>query len=196
VEGRPLQDDLLVERARHGDTAAYEELVVRYQDVAFRTAWLIMQQTQEAEDVTQTAFVKAYGALHRFRSGAPFRPWLLTIVANEAKNRRRSLATEGRLDLRLRESRPRADAAPSPEAAALSHEQREMLLRAMGRLSEQDQRVLAYRYFLDLSEAEMADALGCARGTVKSRVSRALGRLREVMSAPDYDRWEANIGDR
>jgi RNA polymerase sigma-70 factor (ECF subfamily) len=185
-----------VERARHGDTAAYEELVARYQDVAFRTAWLITQQTQEAEDVTQVAFVKAYRALRRFRTGAPFRPWLLAIVANEARNRRRSLATEGRLDLRLRESRLRADAAPSPEAAALLGEQRAMLLHAMHQLSEQDQRVLAYRYFLDLSEAEMADALGCARGTVKSRLSRALGRLREVMSAPGHDVWEVNAGDR
>jgi RNA polymerase sigma factor (sigma-70 family) len=117
----------------------------------------------------------------RFREGAAFRPWLLRIVANEAINRRRATRRKAALALRVAESRPSADAAPSPEAAALAHEVRSELVSALSRLREEDRLVIAYRYFFDLSEAEMADALGCARGTVKSRLSRALKRLQREM---------------
>ncbi|MDP9321875.1 MAG: siderophore-interacting protein, partial [Chloroflexota bacterium] len=77
-----------MERARRGDQDAYGELVTRYQALAARVAYVITASPAEAEDVTQDAFVKAYYALDRFREGAPFRPWLLRIVANEAKNRK------------------------------------------------------------------------------------------------------------
>ena len=90
MEGRPLEDAELVDLARDGDVPAYEELVTRYQGIAHRVAWLVTRQAGEAEDAVQEAFVKAYYALPRFRRGAPFRPWLLRIVANEAHNRVRS----------------------------------------------------------------------------------------------------------
>jgi RNA polymerase sigma factor (sigma-70 family) len=181
VEGRPLDEDddsQLVERARGGDARAYEALVRRYQDLAYRTAYLVTGRASDAEDAAQEGLVKAWYALDRFRSGAPFRPWLLTIVANEARNRRRSGRRQDDLAVRVAEARPSGDAAPSPEAAALAHERRRTLLAAVRRLPERDRQVIAARFFLDLSEAEMATVLGCRRGTVKSRVSRALGRLR------------------
>jgi RNA polymerase sigma factor (sigma-70 family) len=180
VEGRPLdQDDSqLVERAREGDAGAYEILVRRYQDLAYRTAYLITGRAADAEDAAQEGLVKAWYALGRFRSGAPFRPWLLTIVSNEARNRHRSGRRQDDLALRVAESRPSGDAAPSPEVAAIARERRRALLAAVGRLSERDRQVIAARFFLELSEAEMAAVLGCRRGTVKSRVSRALARLR------------------
>src|SRR5947209_5976739 len=90
VGGRPLDDLELVERARRGDVSAYDDLVRRYQELAFRTAYLITGVAAEAEDAAQEAFVKAYYALPRFRAGAPFRPWLLRIAANEARNRRKA----------------------------------------------------------------------------------------------------------
>ncbi len=160
---------------------AYEALVRRYQDLAYRTAYLVTGRASDAEDAAQEGLVKAWYALGRFRSGAPFRPWLLTIVANEARNRRRSGRRQDDLAVRVAEARPSGDAAPSPEAAALAHERRRMLLAAMSRLPERDRQVIAARFFLELSEAEMATVLGCRRGTVKSRVSRALGRLRLVL---------------
>ena len=181
MEGRPLEDSKLIERARRGDVGAYEELVRRYQEIAFRTAYLITGDAAEAEDVAQDGFVKAYQALGRFRAGAPFRPWLLQIVANEARNRRKTTGRRAALALRAAaaaDDRSSGDAAPSPEAAALAGEQRSLLLEAVNGLREEDRLVIAYRFFFDLSEAEMAEALGCARGTVKSRLSRALGRLR------------------
>jgi RNA polymerase sigma factor (sigma-70 family) len=178
VEGRPLEESELIERAQRGDLVAYGDLVRAYQDVAVRTAYLACGDAAEAEDAVQEALIKAHRALGRFRAGAPFRPWLLQIVANEARNRRRSAGRRAGLALRVAEDRPSDAAAPSPEAAVLAGETRAALLGAMDRLSEDDRLVLAYRYFLDLSEAETATALGIPRGTVKSRASRAIARLR------------------
>lgn len=193
MEGRPLEatarsteDSRLVEQARQGDAAAFGHLVERYQDVAFRVAYLIVGDAAEAEDIAQDAFVKAYAALGRFRAGAPFRPWLLQIVANEGRNRRRTTGRQANLALRAAEEQRTAaagDAAPSPEAAALAREQRQDLLDSVNALRDEDRQAITLRYFLDLSEAEMAAALGCPRGTVKSRLSRALARLRERLSA-------------
>ena len=130
----------------------------------------------------QEAFVKAYYSLPRFRPGAPFRPWLLRIVVNEARNRARS--TRRRESLALRAAAAESGGGvPSAEHTALARGDAEALVRALGRMREPDRIVLAYRYLLDLSEAEMADALHVRPGTVKSRVSRALGRLRSELEA-------------
>ena len=184
MEGRPPSATDLVERARRGDVQAYEQIVREHQGIAFRTAYLVAGDATDAEDATQEAFVKAYRALGRFRRGAPFRPWLLQIVANEARNRRRSAARRARLALRT-QAEPGASggAAPSPEATALGAERRETLLAAVNELREAERLVIACRYFLDLSEAETAAALGIRRGTVKSRASRALERLRDRIEA-------------
>ncbi len=181
MEGRPLDDQELVDRSKKGDADAYSVLVDRYQAVALRAAYVVTGSRADAEDAVQEAFVKAYLALGRFRDGAPFKPWLLRIVTNEAKNRRRSRGRREDLGLRAARERPSGDAAPSPEEAALRHEDAENLLRALRRLRTSDRLVIAYRYWLGLDEAEMAAALGCARGTVKSRLSRALERLRAAL---------------
>jgi RNA polymerase sigma factor (sigma-70 family) len=180
VVGRPLDDESeLVERAKGGDDRAYGVLVERYQALAFRIAFLLTRSAEEAEDAAQEGFVKAYYALGRFRRGAPFRPWLLQIVANEARNRRRSAGRREALRLRAAGEQLSGDAAPSPEASAVASERRAVLLEALEGMREEDRLVIACRYFLDLSEEETAAALGWRRGTVKSRLSRALGRLRE-----------------
>jgi RNA polymerase sigma-70 factor, ECF subfamily len=190
VEGRPLEDEQrdgasdaeLIHRARGGEVMAYEALVRRYQDVAVRTAYVIAPDG-DAEDAVQEAFVKAHAALGRFRDGSPFRPWLLRIVANEARNRRRSAGRRAGLALRAAEDRRPGDAAPSPESAVLGRETRETLLAAVNGLGHDDRDVIAARYFLELNEAEMAEVLGIPRGTVKSRLSRALSRLRASLAS-------------
>jgi len=182
VEGRPLEDAELARRAREGDDAAYEDLVKRYGQIAFRVAWLVTRDRGEAEDSAQEAFVKAYYALPRFRPDSPFRPWLLKIVANEARNRARS--TRRRQGLALRTAAVSdGDAAPSPETAALAREDQETLIAALNRLSPSDREVIGYRFLLGLSEAETADVLDVRLGTAKSRLSRAMGRLRTVLEA-------------
>jgi RNA polymerase sigma factor (sigma-70 family) len=186
VEGRPPEEPDLVERAKRGDEAAYGEIVRRYQGIAFRTAYLITRDASDAEDAAQDGFVKAYYALKRFRTGAPLRPWLLQIVANEARNRRRSAGRRAGLALRAAGDVPSGEAAPSPEGALLGAEQREQILAALEEMREEDRLVIACRYFLDLSEEETAATLGWRRGTVKSRLSRALERLRARMEEGAY----------
>jgi RNA polymerase sigma factor (sigma-70 family) len=182
-----LDETALVERARNGDVAAFEHLVSRYQDLAVRTAWVVSGSAGEAEDAAQEAFVKAYLALGRFRAGAPFRPWLLQIVVNEARNRRKSAGRRANLALRAA-AQHRADTEPSPEAATLAGERDRALLDAVNHLREEERLVVACRYFLGLTEAETAETLRCPRGTVKSRLSRALDRLRNELSITLGDR--------
>ena len=179
---RPRPEPELVALAREGDADAYADHVRAHADLAFRTAMLITANAADAEEAAQDGFLKAWRALPRFRAGEPVRPWLLTIVANEARNRRRSAGRREGLALRAAgEERTSAGAAPSPESALLAGELRGDLVAALNRLREDDRLVLACRYLLDLSEAETAAALGVRHGTVKSRTSRALGRLREVL---------------
>lgn len=179
-----LEDLDLIHRARSGDVGAYETLVRRHQDVALRVAHLVAPEA-DAADAVQDAFVKAYHALPRFREEADFRPWLLRIVANESRNRRRSAGRRADLAARASALTPGDTVAPSPEATVLADERRATLMAAIGRLRDADREVIGARYFLDLSEAETAATLGLPRGTVKSRTARALGRLRTVIEALD-----------
>ena len=178
MESRPPDESTLVTRARRGEAAAYEELVRMHQAIAFRVALVNAGDASDAEEAVQDAFVKAYRALGRFRDGAPFRPWLLQIVANESRNKRRSAGRREGLTLRIAGTATSGDAAPSPEAAVLSLERRSELLDALSRLDGRDRDVLVHRFVLELDEQETAAALGIRRGTVKSRTSRALERLR------------------
>jgi len=160
-------------------------IVRRYQDVALRTAHLLAPET-DADDAVQEAFLKAFDALPRFRDGSPIRPWLLRIVANEARNRRRSASR--RHGLAMRAAAASGDGSegattPGPEQAVMAAESRAELLAALARLRDEDREVLGARFMLDLSEAETAETLGLPRGTVKSRTSRALGRLRTALLA-------------
>jgi RNA polymerase sigma factor (sigma-70 family) len=184
VEGRPLDDRQLVEHAQQGDVAAYEELVSRYQGVAYRVA-AFAAGTADADDVVQDAFVKAYRSLARFRPDAPFRPWLLRIVTNESSNRRRSSGRRAGLVERAANVRPSGNAAPSPEEAALGSERRAELRAALDALPDNFRLVVTCRYLVDLSEAETAEVLGWPRGTVKSRLARALDRLRAALGEVD-----------
>jgi RNA polymerase sigma-70 factor (ECF subfamily) len=176
------EDAELIGRARTGDAAAYETLVRRYQDVALRTAYLVAPEA-DAADAVQDAFVKAYAALTRFRDGAPIRPWLLRIVTNEARNRRRSAVRRTSLALRAAGVTLRDETAPSPETAILADETRGQLLAALAGLRDEEREVIGARYFLELSEAETAETLAIPPGTVKSRTARALGHLRIALNA-------------
>ena len=148
-----------------------------------RTAYLVAPEA-DAADAVQDAFLKAYAALPRFRDGAPIRPWLLRIVANEARNRRRSADRRAGLALRAA-AVERREVAASPESAVLAEETRGQLLAAVGHLRDEEREVIGARYFLGLSEAETAEALEIPAGTVKSRTSRALERLRTALAELD-----------
>ena len=170
AEITPAEERELVSHAQRGDAAAFAALVRPHEEIAFRLAYVITGSAAEAEDATQDALLKAWRALGRFRRDAPFRPWLLRIVANESRNRRRSAGRRTRLALRVAHERPPADEPVD----------RSGLLEALNELPPESQAVLACRYLLGLSEHETAVALGLRHGTVKSRTSRALDRLREL----------------
>jgi len=181
VVSRPPDEAALVASAKRGDAAAYGELVRIHQDIAFRTACLITHDAADAEEAAQDGFVKAYRALGRFRDGAPFRPWLLQIVANEARNRRRAAGRRATLWARAVQEDVSGGAAPPPETTVIDAERRAALLAALDTLREEDQAVLGCRFLADLSETETAAVLGLRLGTVKSRTARALDRLRAAV---------------
>jgi RNA polymerase sigma-70 factor (ECF subfamily) len=168
-----------VGRAKEGDINAFEQLVARHQSRALRLAYSLAGS--DAEDAVQEAFVKAYRALPRFQIGAPFTPWVLRIVSNEARNRRRSFGRRERLALRVSAAAPASSGEASPEDVAITGERDRLLIDAISALPDRDREVIACRWFVGLSEAEMAEVLGCRPGTVKSRLSRALERLRVLV---------------
>lgn len=167
-------------QAQRGDPRAFETLVSPHWQIAHRIAYVITRDTTDAEDAAQAALLKAWRAIGRFRAGEPLRPWLLKIVANEARNQRRTAGRRAHLALRAQAHEPSGGAAPSPEEHAVAADERRRLLEALESLSETDRLVLSARYLLELSEEETAAALGVRRGTVKSRTARALDRLREA----------------
>lgn len=183
-----MDERQLIERARQGDVAAYESLVRRYQSQALRAAYLVLGQQQEAEDAVQEAFVRAWHALDGFKSDRSFRPWLLTIVTNQARDRGRATSRRRKLTIRQRNASADPRFEPSPESALITQEQIDVVLDELERLPEMDRIVLSYRFLLDLPTAEIAEILGIAHGTVRSRISRALTKLRNQLS--DDDEWK------
>ncbi|WP_254876892.1 RNA polymerase sigma factor [Verrucosispora sp. NA02020] len=184
----PLDDEELVTRAQAGDLEAYELLVARHTASAYRTA-ILLGAGADAEDMVQEAFVKGYRKLSRYRGDASFRSWLLAIVANETRNLHRSRDRRTGLVLRAARAAPYSEAAEDGAVdAALAGERRATLVQALRSLPERDREVIVCRYFLDLSEDETVAMLGWARGTVKSRTSRALVKLRGLLDVEELSR--------
>jgi RNA polymerase sigma-70 factor, ECF subfamily len=174
-----LEEAGLIHRARQGDDSAWFPLVREHQEVIFRLAYLILGDPDEAEDVAQETFIRAFRSLHRFDMHRPLRPWLLQIAANLARNRRRSwgrywvaLTRFGQSELGMQHARAEDPIDPMESG---------MLWEAVKQLSRTDQEVIYLRYFLDLSVDETAETLKVAPGTVKSRAHRGLGRLKEII---------------
>jgi RNA polymerase sigma factor (sigma-70 family) len=172
----------LVRLARHGDSDAFGELVTMHQRAAFRVAYLLAGDVSDAEEAAQEGFVRAWSALARFRDGEPFRPWLLAIVGNEARNRRRGrVRRDGLASRAVAFVRGDAQADP-PDLEVILAEARSEIRAALSSLGAGERDVVACRYLLDLSETETAAALGIPAGTVKSRLHRGLARLRTALA--------------
>lgn len=178
---RVLGDDELVERARMADRQAFGELVRRHQRAALRVAAVVSGSTEEASDIVQDAMVKVYGHLSTHRGHGSVRSWMLRIVANEAKNQVRGKVR--RLDRDDRHAGLQVRVADGADVDAIAATERAELAAALGRLGSHDREVLGCRFIADLSEAETAQVLELPVGTVKSRTSRALSRLRSELEA-------------
>jgi RNA polymerase sigma-70 factor, ECF subfamily len=175
---RPLNDADLMTRARRGDTDAWETMTRQHQEAVFRLAYLILGDPADADDVAQETFIRAHRALDRFDASKAARPWLFSIATNLARNKLRSVGRYVAAVQRFFLADPDAGVQAPPEA---NGGQSQLLWQAVRKLNETDQEVIYLRYFSELSEAETAQALGVATGTVKSRTHRALERLRVVV---------------
>ncbi len=187
----PQQELAWVSAAQAGDTHAFEELVRAYQGPVYTVAYRLIGHAEEAKDIAQEAFVKAYRALGTFRGDSRWSTWLFSIVMNTARNRRRALGsrrwfTTDSLDApapgdserpRHQPSDPRAD----PAQDAITNEQRQLLREGIQSMEPHEREVIVLRDMQGLSYQEIADILGCRVGTVKSRLHRARTALVERM---------------
>lgn len=174
-----MTDTDLVRRARQGDEAAWESLTRRHQDAVFRLAYLVCGTADDAEDVAQEAFIRAFESLDRFDASRPMRPWLLQIARNLAYNRRRSIRRY--LNALERFTRNEPEPITTVGTAEPAHWDAQMLWQAVRRLKRQDREVIYLRYFLETSVVDTAQILDIAEGTVKSRTYRALQRLQHLI---------------
>ncbi|MGI8587150.1 MAG: RNA polymerase sigma factor [Chloroflexia bacterium] len=171
-----------IARLKQGDIGGLEALVGRYQVRALRTAYLIVRDAATAEDIVQSAFLRVYQRVALFDPARPFGPWFLRIVANDA------LKAASRWD-RLTPFDPSADdgimqpvgSGPNLDELMEGAETQAAIWAALGELSVEHRTALVLRYYLDLSEAEMASRLDCPPGTVKSRLHHARRRMRHLL---------------
>ncbi len=176
-----MSESDLVVRAQRGEQEAWAALVQAHQQAVFRLAYLITGNAADAEDVAQEALIRALHALHRFDTTRPLRPWLLTIASNLARNRRRTIGRYLAAIRRLVQAEP--EAVHDAHAEVVQTGEAQALWQAVRRLRATDQEIIYLRFFLELSEAEAAQAQGIAVGTAKSRLHRALQRLRGVVDS-------------
>ena len=153
--------------------------MLAHQEPVFRLAYLFLGDPDDAEDITQETFLRAYRSLKRFDATRPLRPWLLSIAANLARNRHRSAARY--LAALTRSFRAEPSESNDIEEHALLDMDADQLWQAVRLLTTDDQQIIYLRFFLDLTTAETSQALDVAEGTVKSRLSRAVNRLRTII---------------
>lgn len=186
------EEQSLIEAARRGNDDAWVKLVSDHQQSVFRLAYLFLGDADDAEDISQETFIRAYRSLNRFDASRPLRPWLLRITTNLCHNWRRSLGRYLAVLQRNLRNQPELLVTTTLAETNLGAQD---LWRKVNSLSAQDQQIIFLRYFLDCSEAETSTVLGIARGTAKSRTHRALGRLKKLLlnDQPEYIK-ESNDG--
>jgi RNA polymerase sigma factor (sigma-70 family) len=177
--GARAEERAAVFACQRGETAAFARLVRLHQDIALRTAYLLTNDREGAEDVAQVAFLQAFRAIGRFDAERPFRPWLLGIVANEARMYRRGRSRRPAQPL----NGSIATTAEPPLDQAVRADERARVRAALAELAEPLRTATVLHYFNDLSIEEVAAAQGCRPGTVKSRLHTARQRLRAVLAA-------------
>jgi RNA polymerase sigma-70 factor, ECF subfamily len=181
-----LRERRLVREAQRGSAEALEQLFRRHWAGAYRAAWVVMRDAAAAEDIAQEAFISAVRALDRFDRRRPFAPWLHRIVVNRAIDAARSRALRREVDAAAAE-----DAAADPPPEPLSDE----LTAALAELGPEHRAVVALRYLLDYTPAEIARLLDLPRGTVNSRLRRALDRLAELLGEEGRSKEETSWGE-
>lgn len=177
-----------MKQCQEGDATAFDELVRRHKDRVYNVLFRFLGNREDALDVCQEVFVRAYRGIHAFEGKAQVFTWLYSIAANMARNRLRDLGRKGRDQGRsleaMREAAPGAtDEATAtrrtPRSEAVGHEMEEVLQRCLDELPENCRMAFVLRTFEDLSYTEIAEVMGCPPGTVKSRLNQARTLLRD-----------------
>ena len=176
-----MTDEQAVLRCQDGEREAFRHLVERYQDVLYGTAVLMTGDRALAEEYVQEALLAAWRGIHGFRIGHPVKPWLVRILVNAiVSQRRRPVVATVPL-----EDHSQADSEPEPAEAAEAQLNREEIRQALEGLNPDQRQVVVLRFFADLTVPQLAEAIGVREGTVKSRLHRALGQLRDQLATGD-----------
>jgi RNA polymerase sigma-70 factor, ECF subfamily len=183
------EDEILIARVKADDKEAFSKLILKYQGKAFNIAYRMLDNYEEAKDVTQAAFIRAYQGLGSFREDSCFYTWLYRIIINLCKNKKKSWAIhpppesldepvateEGEV------ARTVTDKEPAPDEIAVRHEIQELVQKAINGLPVQYKEIIILRDIEGLSYEEIAEALSCREGTVKSRLCRARIMLKDKL---------------
>ena len=187
-----MDEKIQIEKAKNGDKSAFEQLVLAHQGRVFNLCLQMVQNRDDAMDLSQEAFLRAWRSLGQYQGASAFSTWLYRLTRNLCvdflrKNRRiftvpltKESAEDGHYCL------PLEDPTPTPEEAALKAERREMLLAALARLSPEHREILYYRVADGLCYEEIAEILHVSLGTVKSRLCRARLHLKQVLEDGNY----------
>ncbi len=191
-----IDTESLIRRCQRGDRLAIEVLIRRHQHYVYRLCYLVMRNEQDAEDMTQETFIRAFRALPRYeiRPGTSFEAWLYRISVNACRSRLRRRWYQV---LPWPEPEPQMVAAPEkqPERLAMQGEQRDWVLAAIDTLGEKHRLVVFLRYYAGLSNEEIAQALDIPSGTVRSRLHIARHRLRELLAVEEEQDQQAVSGE-
>jgi len=184
-----MEDQSAISRLKQGDLNGLETLVNRYQVRAVHAAYMIVFDRELAEDVAQTAFVKAAEHIHQFDEGQPFAPWFFRIVVNDAlklvKKQKRSVSLQEQLDETPEHlAKWLTDPSLQPEQLVELKETRQHILNAIQSLPPEQRTVIVMQYFLEMSEKEMSLKMGRPLSTIKWWLREARKRLRNLMGIP------------
>lgn len=179
-----------IRRLQRGDISGLATLVRRYQVQAVRAAYLVTQDCQQAEDVVQAAFLRAYQRIEQFDPERPFAPWFYRSVVNAAvqtaRRSQRQVSLDGGEEITLADLLP--DPSPAPDETIEAVEMQQAVRQALQQLSPEQRAAVVMRYYLDLSEAEMAAEMQVPPGTIKWRLHNARKQLRFLLrSKPGWE---------
>jgi RNA polymerase sigma-70 factor (ECF subfamily) len=179
-----VDEQQAIQRLKNGDISGLGFLVTRYQVKAVRTAYLITRDLGLAEDIVQDAFIQAYRAIRGFDASRPFEPWFMRSVVNASVKvmQKSARQVEVRDDADESVLAELAAKVESVESQVESIQVQNQIWDAMQKLSPRQRAVIVQRYYLEMSEAEMADLSSTAAGTIKWLLNAARERLRELLA--------------
>ena len=192
-----IETESLIRRYQKGDELAIGALIRRYQNYVYRLCYLVMRNEQDAEDMTQETFVRAFQALPRYeiREGISFEAWLYRIAVNRCRSRMRRKWYQV-LPWPSPAPQITTDLEAQPDRLVMQDERRGEILTAINRLGDKHRLVVILRYYAGFSNEEIAQALQIPSGTVRSRLHTARQRLKGLLAEPEETKGQQTVSNR